>query len=76
MKPHIVYYREKERKNSAGEFLVEKLDFLDGTVKNELAPFECLIDGYPCKCKVKEYIAYQATRKRGKKHKINSKIIS
>ena len=64
LKPHLVYYREKERKNPAGDILVEKLNFMSNQVKNELKPFDCLIDGTPCKCKVTEYVAYQTKRKK------------
>lgn len=75
LKPHLVYYREKERRNSAGEYLLEKLGFIGSSVKNELKPFKCLRDGgNPCKCKVNEYIAYQTTRKK-KQHPIADKII-
>lgn len=56
-KPSLIYMREKERKNSVGKYLVA-LGFDKNRIQNKLKPFNCKIDGVPCKCPVYEYTAY------------------
>ena len=64
LKPNMVYYREKDRKNGAGKYLMKDMGFERNEVRNELKPFNCLEDGgWPCSCKVYEYIIYGINRK-------------
>lgn len=59
LKPRLIYYREKDRKHSAGKYLKE-LGFKDTQLKNKLKEFDCLVDGgHPCTCKVTEYCGYK-----------------
>lgn len=57
LKPDIIYFKEKTRKNAAGVYL-EQLGFVKKQIGNNLLPFNCNIDGSPCKCNVYEYYAY------------------
>ena len=69
----MVYYREKDRKNGAGKYLMKDMGFERNEVKNELSPFDCLEDGgWPCSCKIYEYIIYGINRKQSPKKQTES----
>lgn len=57
LRPSMVYFREKRRPNGAGDTL-KKMGFTVSQVNNDLRPFDCKVDGIPCKCPVYEYVAY------------------
>lgn len=70
LKPNMVYYREKDRRNAVGKHLQAKMGFTRCEVKNELLPFSCKVDrGWPCSCKVYEYTIYNVKSTKAKSTK-------
>jgi hypothetical protein len=59
LKPNMVYYFEKDRKNGVGKYL-ELIGFQTQRIANKMKPFDCLQCGNPlkCQCKVSEYYVY------------------
>lgn len=66
LKPDMIYYREKERPDAAGKFIKGLRGFKEKEIVNSLKPFNCLIDGMPCQCKVYEYTCYNIADKADK----------